>query len=498
MSNVIKVAELLNNTLGHIPELQKAARAVRPGICSVYKSDPGWFTNFGANNRLFPQVVQATTAQMNDFCSDQPLPPPKQKEFSGGQCPKDYLLAITQTYSPKVGTPVVTNFTRTARGPIGGLGVRKLPNSNATPEQGGTQWYISAAGGDIGLANYVSLYSYSFTVTPLSGSDNCGDPLAVDPPSPISTSDRPFSITLPDPRGGNNITVPVVVAPPIIIAPSGSLNPRVSIPIKIGEINFDFSGDSITQIEPATNVTVDLSSQFNSVQTQITNTNNSIVQEINNSRTATNSNTNSSINSAITNINNSTSSALATTSTAITNSVSSSLATTSNNISNAITAINNNSAIIALDLTSKLNALGVLVAAIAPKLELALQGVLKLVARPECPESPLAPDSPNVDDIVKDEEDEKKGNNPKIQAVTIKLTRLPAKGQWGGGANIPDKQIAGWFEWKYNGWGYKSVEQINFETSTFVRPPYVSGYAYTLTNGAKGFAIEHILKEPDA
>ncbi|MEG3882264.1 hypothetical protein QT972_33455, partial [Microcoleus sp. herbarium7] len=181
---------------------------------------------------------------------------------------------------------------------------------------------------------------------------------------------------------------------------------------------------------------------------------------------------------------------------------------TTSSISSAITAINNNTnsivvssrndiinaiALFRTDITARLEALAVLVGVINADMKIALQILGRIELKPDCPEPPSLPGSPNVDDVVKPEEP-KTGNNPRIQAVTIVLTVLPRKGQWGGGSGAPDKQIAGWFAWKVDGYGYLSQEPINYQQSTYIRPANVSGYAYTLTNSAKGFAIEHTLK----
>lgn len=112
---------------------------------------------------------------------------------------------------------------------------------------------------------------------------------------------------------------------------------------------------------------------------------------------------------------------------------------------------------------------------------------------PPPPEATPPDEDPNLDKETKDETDDKEETGvERLKWVKIVLTKLPDKVQYGDGS--PNCYFAGWFEFK-SGVACMPREQINFATSLFLAPAGADGYAYTLTNGAEGYAVVYRKKE---
>jgi len=111
----------------------------------------------------------------------------------------------------------------------------------------------------------------------------------------------------------------------------------------------------------------------------------------------------------------------------------------------------------------------------------------------EPPQATPPEDDPKLEPKPKTEDDPKEESGvEKLRWVKIVLTSFPDKMHYGNGA--PNCYFAGWIEFKSKGACFPR-EQINFQTSLFLAPPGADGYAYTLTNGARGYAI--VFKEKD-
>jgi hypothetical protein len=489
-----------------------AIRSARDGICAAYRQTPGWFTN---NAGLIHPIVRDAMNGMDNLCSDKPLPPPATLPFSGGQCATSYDVTFRAT-NPTTGA--TSTFVRRRLGRIGGLKVVNIAIEPAT-ETAIRRWSFFYAQSDANpqgiedpitdISERLGTYSIVNIVRVDGLPDSCGNPIAIDPPSDRS-SPVTINVNLPDIRFSPNVNVviPVVVfKPEFTFAPN--LKAEFNVPINIGGQRFNFNGSSLS-IENKINV------DFSSVNTSITNaqtninnnTNTSVTNaqtNINNntnaSRTLINNNTNTSITNTQNNINTNTNNQISSSITTINNSTSTSITNaqtninnnTNTSITNSTNSINASINVAKLEILAQLQFIANLTGIINLDVKLALEFLARIEAKPDCPEPVLPPGNPDVDDIIKPEEP-KTGSNPKIQAVTIVLTQNPRKAQWGGGNGAPDKQIAGWFAWKVEGYGFSPQEPINYSRSTFIRPPNVGGYAYTLTNGAKGFAIEHTLK----
>jgi hypothetical protein len=481
-----------------------ALRSVRDVLAPRYQSDPGWFTNTPAG-----QASKVARWLFDNFFRDKPLPPPALVPFNGGQCQCDlYDIVTGVNYSD--GTQ--TRGSRRLPGAILGL----VPDPRPTTTQPAyVRWNLRHSVGCNGSVGSDSLVFAGepndgvpvlVSITKVSGADSCGtlaprDRYTINPPK------IDFNVNLPDIRfePTANILIPVVVLrPEFNLSPNINFSPEFGFNMKIdlgGQI-INFNGSDFSSP-----IDVDFSLVQNSInQSQIniqnsvsnaaTNVTNNVNNVSNSNRSSINSNTNSTISNAITTINSSTNTSITASNTSINSAVTNSTAITSTNINNSTNAIINSISSSNVSLSAQLQAIASLVGIINVNAKLALEAALRLELRPDCPPPILPPGDPDTDDVVKPEEP-KQGGNPKIQAVTIVLTQLPVKRQWGGDnqGNIPDKEIAGWFEWKYAGYGYSPLQQINFQKSTFVRPPNVSGYAYTLTNHAKGYAIEHTLRD---
>lgn len=95
---------------------------------------------------------------------------------------------------------------------------------------------------------------------------------------------------------------------------------------------------------------------------------------------------------------------------------------------------------------------------------------------------------PDEDPDIEKEEDEEESESgekevDKLQYVCVHLTKLPNREQWGDGA--PNVYYAGWLEFKLKDCNLPR-QPIHFKDSIFKAPDGATGFAYTLTNGAKG------------
>lgn len=101
------------------------------------------------------------------------------------------------------------------------------------------------------------------------------------------------------------------------------------------------------------------------------------------------------------------------------------------------------------------------------------------------------PTADNFEETVKDETDPKEEDEIEgLKYVKVKLTTLPVKGQQQSGNDAPDIYFAGWFEFR-SAEGNFNRKPIHFIDNVFKAPEGATGYAYTLTNGAKGFATTY-------
>lgn len=103
---------------------------------------------------------------------------------------------------------------------------------------------------------------------------------------------------------------------------------------------------------------------------------------------------------------------------------------------------------------------------------------------------------PDPEETEEVEQPENKKKNPvpdRLAYVEIKLTQRPNKGTIQSGDGALDWMAAGWFEWCPVSGGALPRQPIHFDSSWFAVPDGipVKEYAFTLTNGARGYAVEH-------
>lgn len=101
-------------------------------------------------------------------------------------------------------------------------------------------------------------------------------------------------------------------------------------------------------------------------------------------------------------------------------------------------------------------------------------------------DTPPPDDDPDIEkDTDETESDQGERTVDKLEWVCIHLTKYPNREQWGGGS--PDIYYAGWLEFKVKDC-ILPRQPIHFENSIFKAPDGATGFAYTMTNGAKGKA----------
>jgi hypothetical protein len=299
--------------------------------------------------------------------------------------------------------------------------------------------------------------------------DSCGNPRFADPPAPLANI--AINVNVPAPRLSADILVPIVILPPVLFAPRLGLdvNPSfsVNIPVNVGGINFNLSGDSFTEVDPSLAINVD----FTSVNTAI-----------NNAQTNINNNTNNQISTAITNINSSAITNRNLTQTSITNSQSAITTSTQTSITNSQSAITTSTQ------TSITNSQSAITANLNANFSAQLSLLNRIAAKPDCPPPLLPPDGISPPPPETPPDDSGSGNKPKVTYLEIVLTQVPGKAQFGGSTG-ETVFFAGWISFKFKSGGFTERQQINFRRSLFIAPTGSVGYTYTLTNGAKGYAL---------
>lgn len=92
-----------------------------------------------------------------------------------------------------------------------------------------------------------------------------------------------------------------------------------------------------------------------------------------------------------------------------------------------------------------------------------------------------------VDEVRPEEEAEVDATG--VAFVDIIITQLPNSSKIQSGEGSPNVIYAGWFEWTIDGRPLPRTP-INYQESRFVNPGNATGYAYALTNGARGYAVQ--------
>lgn len=509
----IEVSQVKDAIRPNDSELMKRLKTARDGMCSIYQNAPGWYTN---NPRFTSNTLNRVASSiMDNVCSDKPLPPPQKAPVPGGQCRCDTYDVLTRTdvLNPTTGAIVSTSQgTRRLPGAIGGLGIQAVGTSSQ-PKR--VRTYLVYNVGcqdspgmeiDFTVGDSDASKSEILSITKVSGADTCGNAPASDPPSVLAPSVK-FDINLPDLR----VNIPVVV-PIVIFKPTLNLSPNLSVnfnlSMDLGGMRVNFDGDKFYSESEITNTDI------TNVNTNISNTQTNLNTSISNSQSNVNTNTNNRITTLQTNVNTNTNTSIANSQTAITNSTNTAIAnsqtaianSTSTSISNSQTAINNNTntsitnlkgdinaSINALniDLTAKLNLLAQLVGIINANVNISLELLNRINAKPDCPELPPPPDQVPAPPDQKPPDDG--GDSPskkKLAYVEVILTKLPDKSQFGN-AGAQNVYFAGWFAFRSNTGGFHPREQINFQRSLFVAPAGCDGYTHTFTHGARGRILEY-------
>jgi hypothetical protein len=496
MPQEILVEELKNN-IGITGDLVKESLSgARPGICALYKQVPGGFTGISP-------ITRDAAYAMDKLCSDQPLPPPMVVPFTGGQSQNvDYRVTWSTTSNSGNTGP----FTEILKGAIGG--VTNRPSITPGRYSVGILHSIGVDGGSgifSGKASPIFANPNGFvlniiSVTRVDGlPDTGGNPQPRDPYSPpLPDSGTPFNVPVPNVRGGPNLVIPVIILPPIIapISITPTLQVNFKVPINVGGIRFELSGDKITKVENNAYQEnfADITNNFATVNTAIANTNTAIT----NSTNTINNNTNTRINNSVTTINSATSSAITTSQTNITNAITNSTnsivntvnTNTSTAINLAVSNVNSNTNTGIANVIATINALATLIGLIRADVTLSLQFLRKIDAKPDCPE-PLPPpaNTPPPTTTTPDTG----GDSPpkrKLLYIEVILDKLPHKMQFGN-KGAQTVYFAGWISFRSEVGAYYERAQINFQRSIFPAPADADGYTYTLTHGAKGRIKEY-------
>jgi hypothetical protein len=203
---------------------------------------------------------------MDGLCRDKPLPPVPSSPFSGGQCEcVSYFYDLTFSID---GTSPTTGR-QGATAPIVGLiyapttlstfpGALDVSVRATTCVNGKPTGYSDSYKGTIRPGGFASI---SNVRRQDNAPDTCGNPERRHTPNPFKPA---INFNADIDLNGRLEVRPVIIFAPIVLSPKLEFNPRfnVTIPIKIGEVNFDFSGNKITQRNYQVNENTEINNQI--------------------------------------------------------------------------------------------------------------------------------------------------------------------------------------------------------------------------------------------
>lgn len=233
--------------------VKNAANAARGAVCSLYRNYKDFYHNNGIGISTPPGRMLENF--WNNVCPGEPPyqpPAPPPPPFKGGQCNAIAYAVSTRSSSTldDGSTAVRTNVFRFLYGPIGGVRFREGARSleifckGAQPNLAAAQYWLHVGGGAATDRNKQTSIT---EITREDGQpDTCGDPPApplpppVQPPSQVNTNIN-FSV------GGNNVTMPLTIAPQLHIGGRYGFNPDLDLNFTINaDADINFAGPQFT------------------------------------------------------------------------------------------------------------------------------------------------------------------------------------------------------------------------------------------------------------
>jgi hypothetical protein len=231
--------------------LRNAANSAANYICDVYQSSPAWLLG-----NIIPGNPGSAFANalMGRLCAPRgKVPPPGNSNFSGGQCSVLYnfstgTLKYNTDGSPDANGENVRSFT-SIQGPL--LGFRQ--NVGSSVVLGVTYTTYSPVflytGGQLALAapsyNKPSVVRVFNIVKTAGGSDNCGDPSPIQPPSVTPSIPSLTNNNYVVNTGVTTINAPITIIPTLITA-NAFFRPVFNVSVGPFFVKFDLGGVKIS------------------------------------------------------------------------------------------------------------------------------------------------------------------------------------------------------------------------------------------------------------
>jgi archaellum component FlaC len=462
--------------------LENIANTARNAACSFFK--------------LYPSVVipnpafDFLDATWDGLCKNSApgLPPAPAPPFTGGQCVCFlYQVNIGYTYDRGDGTTVVTvppANTVQVWGPISSFELGKT--SGAFPYNNAV--FVTCRGAGFGACNTTSsqvqavsvpfgsppgrILTYSASVSPVSGSDTCGNlppvyPPPTTPPTPVPPTTNVYNLPSVSLTFNNGLT--------FNIAPTLNLDNTWGPTLNIGNLNISVGGGGVTISPPPASNGPSLNISNNNVLNNLTNNVNNVNNNVTNANTnITNTNTNvTNTNNNVNNVNNN----LLTLTPTINNTLS--------NTNTINTNVNN--------LTTQLGATNTTVSTINSTVN-TINSTTNII-------------NTNVGKINKQTKPVPKPTDTGILTITVPagtytvtgltnlisaqviLTTLPTKSEIRFGADPTyNVYVAGFFAWLQQGEAIQRIP-LQYVNNINFAPKGCDGYSYTLVNGAQGYSI---------
>lgn len=223
-------------------------------VCDLWR-DYSEFSSGFADPTGIGKINNAIYSRMCEPRGKRPANPPF-AQFTGGQCNKLYRVTGTYRYKPEGDTSsfLFSNL----QGPIRGLKVTPAPGV-PNRHRYGIQSTPTVNRPD-GLANFLEgddedvrpFELLSLVATPLSGTDDCGDPPPSYPPKVPKNDDVKKNVNV-------NIGAGVAIFAPVTLIPTkfevdAEINPQINV--RVGPFNVTFDAGGIT-VNPSFNFTGD-------------------------------------------------------------------------------------------------------------------------------------------------------------------------------------------------------------------------------------------------
>lgn len=225
--------------------LRNVANTAADMVCDLWQN----YSEFTSSWADPTGVGKFNNALLSRLCEPRNKRPPVQpvSAFFGGQCPKLYTVTYSLRYGPNNSTagpitisnvlgPIQGFYTRSVSPGRKKYGIKFQPNQSRPT---GDDFVLEGNDADVMPVQLLSL-----TATPMSGSDNCGNPPPTYPPKVPGPNDVKKNVNV-------NVGAGVAVFAPVTLIPTrfnvdAEINPQINVSVGPFNVTFDAGGVTLS------------------------------------------------------------------------------------------------------------------------------------------------------------------------------------------------------------------------------------------------------------